>query len=168
MDTTNLEIPLQKRPTRKEVSDKEWTDSDGFWMLLKKGWHIDGAHAIHEPSKRAAYARVTDVQQCQCPDCAPKPEVAPIGSSKRELKYAKLVEDFNKTEEAVARLLKRWLKQRADMRRAEKRLEKETGERHSKVAGKLDVRDLASPAELDEALRLLRVRREVNSKENGA
>lgn len=165
MNTDDLEITT-RAPTRKEVSDKEWTDSDGYWILLHAGWQIDGAHAIHESSKREAYKRVADVKRCECPDCFPKKE-APVGASKLGLKYAKLLDDFNKTDEQLARLTKRWLKQRVAMKRAEKRLDKETGERHS-IGGKLDIRELAPPEELDGALRLLRVRREVHAKVNGA
>jgi hypothetical protein len=48
---------------------RRWSDSDGHWILLADGYHVDGSHAIHEPTKRAADRRLRDVQQCKCADC---------------------------------------------------------------------------------------------------
>lgn len=58
------------RPTLKKVADRTWKDSDGFWILLKDGFHIDGVHAIREDTKRAAIAQVKNVRPCACIDCA--------------------------------------------------------------------------------------------------
>lgn len=61
------------RPTPKLVIDREWSErdsGDGYWILLKDGYHVDNVHAIHESSKRDAYARIQDVQLCSCIDCS--------------------------------------------------------------------------------------------------
>lgn len=48
---------------------QEWSDSDGHWILLRPGYHVDGAHAIVESSKPEATKRLRDVKRCECPDC---------------------------------------------------------------------------------------------------
>jgi hypothetical protein len=54
-----------------KLVSQEWREpDDGYWILLKIGFHCDDAHAIHEPNKRAARARMRDVKPCNCPDCA--------------------------------------------------------------------------------------------------
>lgn len=70
MSVTSQAKPF--RPTRALVVDQEWKDSDGYWLLLYPGFHIDHAHAIHESSKTAAYRRVREVEQCKCIDCKAK------------------------------------------------------------------------------------------------
>lgn len=63
------------RPTRKLVIDREWSErasGDGYWILLKDGFHCEDVHAIHEDTKAAAYARIRDVRPCTCVDCVAK------------------------------------------------------------------------------------------------
>lgn len=55
--------------------EREWTENeDGYWIMLKDGLEIDGAHAIHEDTKQKAYARLKDVKPGKCPDCKPVQE----------------------------------------------------------------------------------------------
>jgi hypothetical protein len=47
----------------------EYRDDDGYWINLRDGFHIDGAHAIHESTKARARKRLKDVRPCACADC---------------------------------------------------------------------------------------------------
>jgi hypothetical protein len=78
--------------------------------------------------------------------------------NRRESNYVRLRERFFRSEDDMARAMRKWLKLRDSMRRAEGRLDKELAERHSKIGGKLDVRELP----------LLRVGGEVDPEVDGA
>lgn len=82
----------------------------------------------------------------------------------REQKFAELHAQHTKAESAMIRATKKWLKLHAAVKRAEKRLDKELAEKHSQIAGKLDVRKIA-PTSPEQALKDALTRR---SKRSGA
>lgn len=54
--------------------DEEWSENgsgDGYWIILKTGYQWDGAHAVHEPTRAAAYRVLREVAPCRCMDCSP-------------------------------------------------------------------------------------------------
>lgn len=58
--------------TRRTVIQHEYRDSDGYWIELRPGWQNGadpGTHGIVEDTKRAAYARLADVEPCSCVEC---------------------------------------------------------------------------------------------------
>jgi hypothetical protein len=63
----------------------------------------------------------------------------------REEKHAKLVEKVAAAETELTRAFNKWQKLRQQLRRSEKRLDIELAERHSEIAGKLDIRDITPP-----------------------
>lgn len=55
---------------RTDLIAKEYRDSDGYWIELKRGYVVRGdAHGIVENTKRAAYAKLAEVVPCDCADC---------------------------------------------------------------------------------------------------
>lgn len=58
---------------QRAMIEDEYRDSDGYWINLASGFQWDGAHAVHEPTKAAAYRILTrEVKPCTCPDCRPE------------------------------------------------------------------------------------------------
>jgi len=52
--------------------DTEWSDSDGYWIVLKPGWKsasdpVGVLHTIHEDTKSQAMAE--GILPCFCVDC---------------------------------------------------------------------------------------------------
>jgi len=50
----------------KERVKSEWNEfstDDGYWMLLNAGWNLDGASVIHESTRAACLARLSEVKQ---------------------------------------------------------------------------------------------------------
>jgi hypothetical protein len=57
---------------RKDMIAKEYRDSDGYWIELKRGWIVRGdAHSIVEDTKKAAHAKLAEVVPCECKECKP-------------------------------------------------------------------------------------------------
>ena len=59
---------------RKDLIESTELDGDGFWIYLKPGFHngldpLAPEHAIHEDTKREAYARLKEVASCTCKEC---------------------------------------------------------------------------------------------------
>lgn len=59
---------------RKDMIESTEPDADGFWIYLKPGFHngfdpLAPEHAIHEDTRREAYARLKEVVPCTCKEC---------------------------------------------------------------------------------------------------
>lgn len=55
---------------RTDMIDKEYRDSDGYWIELKPGFVVVGdAHGIVENTKREARAKLSIVVPCDCAEC---------------------------------------------------------------------------------------------------
>lgn len=57
---------------RRDVIQREYRDSDGYWIELKPGWQNGadpGTHGIVEDTKTAAYSTLTMVKPCNCSEC---------------------------------------------------------------------------------------------------
>ena len=60
------------RISRRDVVQREYRDSDGYWIDLKPGWQngLDpGTHGIVESTKGAAYSTLKSVKPCHCVEC---------------------------------------------------------------------------------------------------
>lgn len=44
-------------------------EDDGYWIYLQYGWQLSDCHAIHEDTKKEAYARLFECVPCDCEDC---------------------------------------------------------------------------------------------------
>lgn len=54
------------------VIQREYRDSDGYWIELKPGWQNGddpGTHGIVESTKRAAYSKLSMAKPCHCLEC---------------------------------------------------------------------------------------------------
>lgn len=54
---------LRKQLFNERVA-KEWSEqetNDGYWMLLRDGWTLDGASAVHEDTRQKCMSRL-----CEC------------------------------------------------------------------------------------------------------
>lgn len=59
-------------PTKAELIQEEYRDSDGYWIYLRPGWqngYDPGTHGIVEDTRREAYRTLTGVKPCVCAEC---------------------------------------------------------------------------------------------------
>jgi len=49
--------------------ERHYRDSDGYWIELKRGWHVWGEHCIVEDTKGAAFYKVKEARPCHCKEC---------------------------------------------------------------------------------------------------
>ena len=56
---------------RRNLIQKEYRDSDGYWIELKPGYVLSGeqTHGIVEDTKRGAYKKLAWVIPCECKGC---------------------------------------------------------------------------------------------------
>lgn len=51
-----------------DIVDQQWSEGrpdrggDGYWILLRTGWTVDGACAIHEDTRKKALSRITEAK----------------------------------------------------------------------------------------------------------
>jgi len=96
--------------THRALIDEEWNESqDGHWIMLKTGFHRDGAHVVHEPTKTAAYKALREVKPCTCTDCindltAKRSADNPIGASQMSITESqlKLMRDIDQRQATAA------------------------------------------------------------------
>ena len=69
--------------------------------------------------------------------------------SRQEARYVKLVAQLDKAEADMRRAMNRWSKVRAQVRRAEKALDREFTVKANMIGGKCDVRDLEFDDSID-------------------
>lgn len=55
-----------KKPS---VVEERYMDSDGYWVVLKPGYQIDGCHGWREDTAKKLSARIKDARPCNCEDC---------------------------------------------------------------------------------------------------
>lgn len=57
---------------RKAYVQREYRDSDGYWIELRTGYQCGddpGTHGIVEDTKTRAYSRLRSVIPCACDEC---------------------------------------------------------------------------------------------------
>lgn len=67
-----VKVRSKRKAGRQDVIQRQYRDSDGYWIELKPGWQNGadpGTHGIVEDTKTEAYRRLSMVKPCACEEC---------------------------------------------------------------------------------------------------